>query len=117
MQRSRTPANPAGRRPVRLLSEGSAAFLAREDKFQMHESAIVSAGDDGAHAGWLGCTGAPRTFLSAAPYRRSQANTDLSLECETGRVPADGRYHLLRGDQVVSSHRSLKAATAAYLNL
>lgn len=52
-----------------------------------------------------------------ARYRRSHADSGVSLECETGEVPTDGRYHILHNNQVVSSHRSLKAGTAAYLKL
>lgn len=52
-----------------------------------------------------------------ARYRRSHAETGISLECETERVPADGRYHICRGGEIASSHRTLKAGTAAYLKL
>src|SRR5436305_629395 len=52
-----------------------------------------------------------------ARYRRSQANSDISLECETENVPTDGRFHVLRAGTIVSSHRTLKAATSAYLAL
>jgi hypothetical protein len=52
-----------------------------------------------------------------ARYKRSQADAGISLECETERVPADGRYHVLRGEEIVSSHKGLKAGTAAYLAL
>lgn len=52
-----------------------------------------------------------------ARYKRSHADSGVSLECETEEAPADGRYHLLRDNQVVSSHRGLKAGTAAYLKL
>lgn len=52
-----------------------------------------------------------------ARYKRSHAEAGVSLECDTEHVPGDGRYHLLQGSQVVSSHKSLKAGTAAYLKL
>ncbi len=50
-----------------------------------------------------------------ARYKRSHAGSGISLECETVRVAADGRYHLLRDDHIISSHRSLKSGTSAYL--
>lgn len=52
-----------------------------------------------------------------ARYKRSHADAGVSLECDTERVPADGRYHIVRENQIVSSHRTLKAGTVAYLAL
>jgi hypothetical protein len=49
-----------------------------------------------------------------ARYTRSLKDSGISLECETENVPADGRYHLLHDGKIVSSHRNLKMATAAY---
>jgi hypothetical protein len=48
------------------------------------------------------------------PYRRSMEGASVSLECDTDNVPKDGRYHLLRDSKVISSYKSLKAATTAY---
>ena len=38
----------------------------------------------------------------------------MSLESDTENVPPDGRYHVLQDGKILSSHRTLKAATAAY---
>lgn len=41
----------------------------------------------------------------------------VAIKRDTPDVPADGRYHVTHEGEVRSSHRSLKAATAAYRQL
>ncbi|MBI3910904.1 MAG: hypothetical protein HY320_08215 [Armatimonadetes bacterium] len=49
-----------------------------------------------------------------ARYKRSLKGSGISLECATENAPDDGCYHVLRDGRIVSSHRTLKAATGAY---
>lgn len=52
-----------------------------------------------------------------ARYKRSHTGAGVSLESETERVPEDGRFHLLRGDEIISSFKTLRSGTTAYLKL
>jgi hypothetical protein len=49
-----------------------------------------------------------------ARYRRTLEGSGISLESDTESVPSDGRYHILQDGNILSSHRTLKAAAAAY---
>ena len=50
-------------------------------------------------------------------YRQIHPRAKISIECNTGRVPADGKYYILKGGEVIANFRSLKAATACYQKL
>jgi len=47
-------------------------------------------------------------------FKRTREGSGVSLESDTESVPSDGRYHVLQDGNILSSHRTLKAATAAY---
>ncbi len=41
----------------------------------------------------------------------------MSIECNTGRVPNDGKYYVIKDGKVIANFRSLKVATACYQQL
>ena len=47
-------------------------------------------------------------------YRQGVPALDLYIERATERVPADGRYHVVVGDVVAGSFRSLRGAQLCY---
>jgi hypothetical protein len=48
------------------------------------------------------------------PYRQHLPALDLAIERLTPRVPADGAWYLLRGDQQAGRFRTLKAAQSEW---
>jgi hypothetical protein len=50
-------------------------------------------------------------------YRQIHPRANISIECNTSRVPADGKYYVIKGDKVIASFRSLKAAQPCYQQL
>lgn len=47
-------------------------------------------------------------------YRQFHPRANISIECYTGSVPADGKYYVIKDGKVIAAFRSLKAATACY---
>ncbi|MDP2731359.1 MAG: hypothetical protein Q8O55_12920 [Dehalococcoidales bacterium] len=50
-------------------------------------------------------------------YKQVHPRANLSIERFTERVPADGKYYLIKGDEVIESFRSLKLAQERYRSL
>lgn len=50
-------------------------------------------------------------------YRQIHPRAKVSIECNTGRVPADGKYYVLKDGKVIAAFRSLKAAEPCYQQL
>jgi hypothetical protein len=47
-------------------------------------------------------------------YRRGLEGADFSLESSTENVPADGRFYVLRGGEIVTATEEFDEATTAY---
>ena len=62
------------------------------------------------HAGDSGEPTAPATER----YRQGLPVIDLYIERATGRVPCDGRFHVVYQGEILSSFRSLRAAQRCY---
>jgi len=50
-------------------------------------------------------------------YRQFHPRANISIECNTSRVPIDGKYYVIKDGKVIANFRSLKAATACYQKL
>jgi len=50
-------------------------------------------------------------------YRQFNERAGISIEQNTGNVPEDGRYYVLKEGKIVKHFRSLKAALAVYRQL
>jgi hypothetical protein len=50
-------------------------------------------------------------------YRQIHPRANISIECNTGRVPTDGKYYVIKDGKVIASFRSLKAAQPCYQQL
>lgn len=50
-------------------------------------------------------------------YRQIHPRANISIECNTGRVPADGKYYVIKDGKVIAAFRSLKAAQPCYQQL
>ncbi len=50
-------------------------------------------------------------------YRQFHPRANISIECNTARVPADGKYYVIKDEKAIAGFRSLKAATACYQKL
>jgi len=50
-------------------------------------------------------------------YRQIHPRANLSIECNSDRVPADGKYYILRDGSTIASFRTIKAAQARYNQL
>ena len=47
-------------------------------------------------------------------YRQFHPRANTSIERNTARVPADGKYYVIKDEKVIATFRSLKAATSCY---
>ena len=52
--------------------------------------------------------------MNADSYRQAIPDLNLSIEKATDKVPNDGKYHVLRNEEVLGSFRSLKQAQELY---
>ena len=52
--------------------------------------------------------------MSGDSYRQAIPDLNLSIEKATDKVPNDGKYHVLRNEEVLGSFRSLKQAQELY---
>ena len=50
-------------------------------------------------------------------YRQIHPRANISIECNTNRVPTDGKYYIIKDGKVIASFRSLKAAQPCYQQL
>ncbi len=50
-------------------------------------------------------------------YRQFHPRANISIECNTARVPTDGKYYVIKDEKVVAVFRGLKAAKACYQKL
>jgi len=50
-------------------------------------------------------------------YRQVHPRANISIECDTGKVPADGKYYVMKDGKIIASFRSLKAAIPCYQQL
>ena len=50
-------------------------------------------------------------------YRQFILNLNLSIERNTGQVPSDGRYYIVREGHVIESFRSIKKAQEKFQQL
>jgi hypothetical protein len=50
-------------------------------------------------------------------YRQIHPRANISIECKTSSVPADGKYYVMKDEKVIDSFRSLKAAQSCYQRL
>ena len=50
-------------------------------------------------------------------YRQFHPRANISVECNTTRVPADGKYYVIKDEKVVAAFRNLKAAKSYYQKL
>ena len=50
-------------------------------------------------------------------YRQIHPRANVSIECNTGKVPADGKYYVIKDDKIIATFRGLKAATTYYQQL
>ncbi|MFN3648887.1 MAG: hypothetical protein ACK47B_04825 [Armatimonadota bacterium] len=50
-------------------------------------------------------------------YKRRLADADFSLEANTESVPADGRFYVMRNDEVVMASEDFEEATTEYHRL
>lgn len=53
----------------------------------------------------------------SGPYRQFIIGLNLSIERNTGLVPGDGRYYIVREGQVIQSFRSIKKAQERFQEL
>lgn len=47
-------------------------------------------------------------------YRQENPRAKISIECNTGNVPSDGKYYVLKEGQIISRFHNLKAASNLY---
>lgn len=50
-------------------------------------------------------------------YRQIHPRANISIESNTGKVPADGRYYVIKNGEIVKVFRTLKAANDCYQHL
>ena len=50
-------------------------------------------------------------------YKQVHPRANLSIECNTSRVPSNGKYYVLKDGKVIATFRTLKAARQCYQKL
>lgn len=50
-------------------------------------------------------------------YRQIHPRANVSIECNTNRVPDNGKYYVIKDRSIIASFRTLNAAQACYKQL
>jgi hypothetical protein len=50
-------------------------------------------------------------------YRQVHPRADMSIECNTDKVPNDGKYYVITNGEIIGKFRGLKSAIACYQKL